>query len=136
MKRILMILAVIFCFCVAGNAQVRTITDDQWTSLEIKRPVVIDFYADWCGPCRALAPTFDRLAREYSGRIDFYRINVDNDSDYFYEYGGEGIPFLVFVYWADQNGGGIELFTETGYMEESELRSKLNTLLRKWNENK
>ena len=45
--------------------------------LAADRPVVVDLYADWCGPCRAFAPTYDRVAREFAGKAMFFRINID-----------------------------------------------------------
>jgi thioredoxin 1 len=61
------------------------------------RMVVLDLYADWCGPCRILSPTLDDLSKEYKGKADFYRINVDNSSGLSRSFGVKGIPYVVFM---------------------------------------
>lgn len=59
-------------------------------------PVVVDVYADWCGPCRALAPLLDKLAEHYSGRIKFVKVNIDEDPEVAETYRVEGVPTLLF----------------------------------------
>ena len=59
-------------------------------------PVVLDFWAEWCPPCRALAPTFEELAKEYGGRVRFLKLNVDENSEVPQRFGIKGIPTLVF----------------------------------------
>jgi len=58
-------------------------------------PVVVDVYADWCGPCRALAPLLDRLAEVYSGRVRFVKVNIDEDPEVAEVYRVEGVPTLL-----------------------------------------
>ena len=59
------------------------------------RPVVVDFYADWCGPCRRLAPILRDIAQYYQGEVDFYRINVDNNPDIASAFEVRSIPMLL-----------------------------------------
>ncbi len=64
--------------------------------LESERPTLVDFYADWCGPCRAMAPVVDELARDLDGRANVVKVNVDESPDLASEYAVQSIPtFLV-----------------------------------------
>lgn len=64
-------------------------------------PKVIDFYATWCGPCKAIAPLFDSLMEEYHGEVEFVRVDVDEDSATAQQYKIEAMPTFVFI---DENG--------------------------------
>lgn len=61
-----------------------------------KRPCVVDFYADWCRPCKAIAPYFDSLAKVYAGKVDFYKVNVDNARNLSDFFNIQSIPFVMF----------------------------------------
>jgi thioredoxin 1 len=63
--------------------------------LKASAPVVVDFWAEWCGPCRLMAPVIDQLAEEYDGRIQFVEVDVDENPDVAMAYGVEGIPTLI-----------------------------------------
>lgn len=58
-------------------------------------PVVVDFWASWCAPCRAMEPVIERLSREYEGKIKFCKMNVDHNKKYPIEYGIRAIPTLL-----------------------------------------
>jgi thioredoxin 1 len=60
------------------------------------RYVVVDFWAEWCRPCHAIAPTIDELAKRYAGKVVFAKINSDENQRKFQEYGVMGIPTLLF----------------------------------------
>ena len=59
-------------------------------------PVFVDFYADWCGPCKMTSPVIDKMAEEYAGRIKVGKVNVDENSDLAVKYGIMSIPNMVF----------------------------------------
>ena len=59
-------------------------------------PVFVDFYADWCGPCKMMSPVIDKLSEEYAGRIKVGKVNVDENSDLAMKYGIMSIPNMVF----------------------------------------
>ena len=61
-----------------------------------KRPCIIDFYATWCGPCKMLSPTLKELAKEYEGKIDFYRVDVDVERELATVFNAQSIPMLYF----------------------------------------
>lgn len=62
-----------------------------------KKPIVVDCYADWCGPCRALAPTIEELAAEYEGKVIFYKLNVDNAKELSKALQIRNIPTLLLI---------------------------------------
>ena len=64
--------------------------------LESSRPVVVDFWADWCAPCKMMAPILDAVAEEYSDQVDFVKLDVDENPHLANHYGVLGIPTLVF----------------------------------------
>jgi len=61
------------------------------------KPVVIDFYADWCGPCRMVAPLIKELAKEYEDQISVYKVNVDNEKDLASALGIQSLPTIMFI---------------------------------------
>ena len=62
-----------------------------------KLPAVIDFYADWCGPCRRVAPIMEKLAEEYDGQLVVYKINVDQEKDLAEAFQVKSIPMVLFI---------------------------------------
>ena len=73
------------------------VTDDEFDKVvKENRYVVVDFWAEWCRPCHAIAPTIDELAKRYAGKVVFAKINSDENQKKFQEYGVMGIPTLLF----------------------------------------
>ena len=76
---------------------VKEITSDQWEDEVVKSkiPVFVDFWAPWCGPCRAVAPIVEEIASEYSGKVSFVKINVDQNNEITSKYNVFSIPTLA-----------------------------------------
>lgn len=60
-------------------------------------PAIIDFYADWCGPCKMVAPVLEELAKEYSGKIMVYKVDTENEQELAAVFGIQSIPTLLFI---------------------------------------
>lgn len=61
------------------------------------KPAIIDFYADWCGPCKVVSPILEELAAEYSGKMDFYKIDTEEQKELASIFGIQSIPSLLFI---------------------------------------
>ncbi|MDR0844904.1 MAG: thioredoxin [Tannerella sp.] len=77
---------------------IRTVTDENFNELLSEgKPIVIDFWAEWCGPCRMVGPIIDELASEYEGRVIVGKLNVDESSDVVAQFGIRNIPTVLFI---------------------------------------
>jgi thioredoxin 1 len=91
--------------------------------LKSDKPVLVDFWAPWCGPCRAIAPTVEQLAKDYGDKVKFVKCNVDDNPMSPRTYGIKAIPTLVFF----KDGKVVE--TITGMVQKSKLEDALKNLL-------
>lgn len=62
-----------------------------------ERPVIIDFYADWCGPCKMVAPIMEELSNEYDGKVDIYKIDTEQEQELAAAFGIRSIPSILFI---------------------------------------
>ena len=81
----------------AQGANLFTVTDESFQKevLEAEQPTFVDFWASWCGPCRMIGPIFEELSGQYSGKVRFAKVNVDENPKTPANYGVRGIPTLM-----------------------------------------
>jgi thioredoxin 1 len=107
------------------SEKIAVVTDDSFENqvLNASTPVLVDFWAEWCGPCKMLAPVLDEIAETYQGKVKITKINIDDNSLTPQKYGVRGIPTLMLF-----KGGELEA-TKVGAISKSQLAAFLDSNL-------
>ena len=91
--------------------------------LQSGQPVVIDFWAEWCGPCRMMSPIVDELAAEFEGKVVIGKCDVEQNDDITMKYGVRNIPTIIFL------KGGEQVDKQVGACSKDALKAKIEKLL-------
>ncbi|BAU50379.1 thioredoxin [Sulfurifustis variabilis] len=99
-----------------------TVTDDSFEEEVLKSsgPVLVDYWAEWCGPCKMIAPVLEEIARDYAGRVKIAKLNIDENPSTPPKYGIRGIPTLMLF-----KNGAVEA-TKVGAVSKSQLSAFLD----------
>lgn len=106
-------------------SNIAAITDADFDNevVQAAGPVLVDFWAQWCGPCKAIAPVLDEVAQEYEGKVRIVKVNVDENPDTPAKLGVRGIPTLMLF------KGGQAVETKVGALSKSQLTAFLDSAL-------
>jgi thioredoxin 1 len=101
------------------------ITDDNFDELVLKseKPVVVDFWAEWCGPCRMIGPLINEMSKDFEGKALVGKVNVDQNANVSAQFGVRSIPTVLFI----KNGEVVD--KSVGAVPKATLEAKLNALL-------
>ncbi len=101
------------------------VTDEAFekTVLESELPVIVDFWAPWCGPCRMVGPILDKIAKEYAGKLIIVKVNTDEYQEWAGKYGVQGIPTMLMLY------KGKIVHRQVGALPEQMLKDQINQFL-------
>ncbi len=104
---------------------IQHVTDSNFEQevLQSDQPVLVDYWAEWCGPCKGLAPVLDQVAREYAGRLKIAKLNVDENSEIPPKYNIRGIPTLMLF------KNGVEVANKMGALSKSQLSAFIDSNL-------
>lgn len=107
------------------SQHISAVTDSSFDSdvLQANIPVLVDFWAEWCGPCKSIAPMLEEVAAEYQGKVRIVKINVDDNAETPRKYGVRGIPTLMLFV----NGEVVQ--TKVGALTKAQLTAFLDTSL-------
>jgi thioredoxin 1 len=107
----------------ASTSSIHRVTDETFEPqvLKSETPVLVDYWAEWCGPCKSIAPILDEVAREYGGRLKVAKINVDENQQTPAKFGVRGIPTLMLF-----KNGNLEA-TRVGALSKSQLTAFLDS---------
>jgi len=105
------------------SSHILHVTDDTFESevLQAPLPVLVDYWAEWCGPCKTIAPILDELAQEYAGRLKIAKLNIDENEATPPKYGIRGIPTLMLF-----KNGNLEA-TKVGALSKSQLTTFIDS---------
>ena len=107
------------------SEHIHYVTDDSFAAdvLQSQQPVLVDYWAEWCGPCKMIAPILDEIAKEYAGRLKVAKLNIDDNQETPASYGVRGIPTLMMF-----KKGSIEA-TKVGALSKSHLAAFIDSHL-------